>query len=486
MNKLSFVQKKQLAHSLLQCPSVNDETDLASALRSLDDVNLEIRGLIRKGSKLLTYVFNIVDICTNFNAIDTLIDAIAFFEGDSIPMNTVQKTWQGIKIVNSGETLVQELTHIVNELNLSQELLAAYTALAWPHRYIETKRSIDMSGQIRDIWNCNNQPNGSVPVLVFAYALYKHIHDDDADMAHLLSIWIEDVATLKGISSEDSRKHFSESNTMLEGDWSSLQVELEPHDDNINDGYGFRYRPRLYLWSKSRKEWMNAGENYYTLEEIGATVRRTIADIGREGVDTAHLAIEFFLPTALLSIPVEQQGKDLDNISLGDEYAVVVRPLDRARDPGHRGHSRWKRSWRRFRIATQGYGIESGMLQILNENHIAEEPRFLLEAFRHLLCLGIDQDDTRVLRLAVNAGLPIVLWSRKRNAEVADIFRHLICTQRLPDLPQHVHNARLRSKEEMPGRHMSLLWDDYDRLPQDWNVTKSYAFHSPSKELNSD
>lgn len=484
LQKLSFPQKKQLVQSLLQCPSVRDQSSLENVLAMLNDVDPLIRSRIMKSSSLVNHVFNIVSSCESFSAIDTLIEIVDFFEGNSDSMQVARRTWEGIKRVNRGAVFIEELIQIVNKLKLRKEVLAECAALALPRRFVRTHQFTDLNRLTREIWDFNPQPNGTVPVLLFVLNLRQHIQDGNPEAAQQLGIWVENVAALRGVPSEASKGSLSEMLASFDKSVPSLQIELEPHDDNINDGHKPQYRPRFYLWSELRREWIRADGSFHSLNEIGVIIRQVLEHVGRERIDTESITIEFFLPTDLLSTPVEQLGRDSIGVTLGDEYSVVVRPLDRARDPGHRGHFRWKTSWSKFKSATQRQALESSMLQILNAEHFAEESRYLFEAFRNLICLGIDRTDSRILRLAVNAGLPIVLWSRHENTKVNGTLRHLICEQHLPNLPRHVFDTRVQ--KDTSGLTVSLLWDDYEKLPQDWIVAKSYALHSPSKELSGD
>lgn len=76
--------------------------------------------------------------------------------------------------------------------------------------------------------------------------------------------------------------------------------------------------------------------------------------------------------------------------------------------------------------------------------------------------------DAKLLSTCVNSGTPAVLWTRRKadaNATRANLTPLLDGT--LTELPARVHNARKQSAsaEEHPGRHLALLWDNFDRLP---------------------
>jgi hypothetical protein len=73
------------------------------------------------------------------------------------------------------------------------------------------------------------------------------------------------------------------------------------------------------------------------------------------------------------------------------------------------------------------------------------------------------------LRLALNAGVPVIIWDRRvpLDAEAIQLIEGLAEDQ--PDLLRH-RLAELRRAAAMsdgqphhPGRHLALLWDDPER-----------------------
>lgn len=83
-NRLNFAQCGELAKCLLAMPSMADQNSRSTVI---DQLRAEIKTKVAKSPIDRMHVFNIVKTCLEYpNGIQELRDVLAFFEGDSIPM----------------------------------------------------------------------------------------------------------------------------------------------------------------------------------------------------------------------------------------------------------------------------------------------------------------------------------------------------------------------------------------------------------------
>jgi hypothetical protein len=74
---------------LLACPSMHD---LETRKTVLDMLPPQILHAIRHHAQTRAHVMNIVRACQNYTGgLDTLVTAVRFFEGDSIPMQALDR-----------------------------------------------------------------------------------------------------------------------------------------------------------------------------------------------------------------------------------------------------------------------------------------------------------------------------------------------------------------------------------------------------------
>lgn len=194
-------------------------------------------------------------------------------------------------------------------------------------------------------------------------------------------------------------------------------------------------------------------------------------DIGDEPIE-----IELLLPADMLHTAVEWWHTELDAPAptpLCLEYRVVVRSLDRMREPHrhrvwtHRWGSLWKPPprhrvhWGRSDPSADGLGPWNARLR---EDHDLTT-----------VVLGSSPEDASggaELQSALDAGIPVILWDHRPGAldtEMAGLLASLTADSP-SDLVDHVHELRRgagllapEDRDRHPGRHLALLWDDPDR-----------------------
>ncbi len=202
------------------------------------------------------------------------------------------------------------------------------------------------------------------------------------------------------------------------------------------------------------------------------------------GVGADELTLEFILPRRLIGHPIDLW--EIDRVfphRLGTSYPVVVRSLDRLRNLEI--HGVWRQKWRW--LMDNGHREETAALHWLLEPgtrapralraSLLREPTTVVLAMAFPPAESVDLVFDE-LSAALYAGMPAVLWCR--DDKLRPIFeqgvRELLAGRGLTELPARVLQLRqladeLETSEEAAalGRHVTLLWDDADRMPQSFS-----------------
>ena len=297
-----------------------------------------------------------------------------------------------------------------------------------------------------------------------------------------LSEWSEKRANEFGISRELNwlRKHLSfyELPTVTH-----LLIALYPLDAKSEFF-------RVSAWFVNDEDTTLEKANMYTKEPVN---RRNIAQcIGevQKWYDQYRLSenftIELFLPTKLLSAPVENYKitpNELENrnvkIKLGIQYDVVVRSLKRATD--RRIRERWKDKWTKHKLLLQMKNLPNGdeaasnaMLKICNIKECRNEESLYSKLKKsdvvYLTTEFAPPRTSTLFDIAIAAGIPVALWPREV-CNTPDTFPNLLKTLLLQpyDWLSTVKQQREAALEDRrhQGQHLTLLWDNPHRVPRD-------------------
>lgn len=213
---------------------------------------------------------------------------------------------------------------------------------------------------------------------------------------------------------------------------------------------------------------VRASEIRDRVEEALPTVRDAV--LGREWI------IEFALPVSLFDEPFETWYIEKENGIRMRAYPVVLRDVQRM-NPGSIRRDLTIRRWRRLRergtTSPQAIGCQT--------SYSDDEFQDWLDADDECCALAYAASPSKGrLNAALNAGIPVMLWSRAPCAHDAhddcpgDRRLHELTSaiaQVGPDgLPETVMKLRKRSRmpsaaEDHFGRELALVWDDPARLP---------------------
>lgn len=189
---------------------------------------------------------------------------------------------------------------------------------------------------------------------------------------------------------------------------------------------------------------------------------------------TDPVGVEFLLPTELLHLAVESWRTELESVApspLGRDYPVVVRSLDRMRADFR--HRVWARRWGAMWLDPPAHRLlwgrvdDAGMDLIQWDAQLRNDPTITSV----VLSTPPQHEAGRAeLELALRAGVPVILWDRRRplREETMALIREL--TSSPPDeLPDRIKQLRAvpdgsaTNRQPHPGQHLALLWDDPDR-----------------------
>ncbi len=246
-----------------------------------------------------------------------------------------------------------------------------------------------------------------------------------------------------------------------------LLIELAPK--NKNNKY-YAVQAWLFISSENIRN-IYVEDKAIALNEIPALIEEILGIIDGLSVNHQQLTIEFILPRHLLSHHVEQ-WTDGNGDPLGINYRVVVRSRERLRE------KRLQRFW----CPCWDEAQKKGALQQAAKTHMVLVNETQLRKFRTQVDAGklcfvlasvpqvLTDIKKEVFFALIKSGVPIVLWPRHINNkdELEQALDKLLsCT--LEQLPHCLFESRRylweNEHEQHTGYHLSLLWDDPDRIP---------------------
>jgi hypothetical protein len=197
--------------------------------------------------------------------------------------------------------------------------------------------------------------------------------------------------------------------------------------------------------------------------------------IGRRGPD---LTIEFILPRDLLDHPVEQIRIKVAGFEhrVGIRYPVVVRSLERMR------HAELHHYWRHKWDWLSGHSVDPPVCLVARSGEYDKEELFsrLSEESTAVLALAFppwsgEDDEADEHWVGLVAGIPVVAWCRdgRYPAQFAREVKELMAADlmKLPRRTMELRRQALSSGSEGTGSghlglHLTLVFDDADRIPE--------------------
>jgi hypothetical protein len=228
----------------------------------------------------------------------------------------------------------------------------------------------------------------------------------------------------------------------------------------------------------------------YALSALHSQVQSLLEGVRkrhRKRLLEAHneLTLEFFLPRALLCYPLDSiliEGGASEPVPIGIQHGVVVRSADRLdAERGSHGRLHWELRWQSFRSAPQ----DPARRLLLSKAFEGEAERKKFDArltrphafpFALGLMLSppavspVSQQDP-LSNWVIRTGIPIALWLQEGaslDESLLSDFERLL--ENVSDLPRLVRERRHQgfAEESRLGKHLTLFWDDPERLPPEY------------------
>lgn len=314
-------------------------------------------------------------------------------------------------------------------------------------------------------------------------------HNARADGLPLVLVFMERLATLTDETLAGQLR-----------DWVSQQAEqmdlggpvaelraAEPAVANARDNPGSLYlvmrieRDRLEADRYVLSHWRHSGGDWQPVpgeDRVGtlAEIERHVADLVDRAEDDWRLRpepiqLEFLLPRELMHLPVDRWLAANDGgveRHLGVHFEVVLRSLDRMRNRSW--HKNWWRRWRALPEGAPAHWCRQESDNYLSElvATLADQPETCVVLLDH--CLQDAAEPGRdALTVALREGVPVVLWCRDPKAleEFVAVADTLVAAgpRGLRATTGKLRNQAQRTgRDEHCGAHVSLLWDDPERI----------------------
>jgi hypothetical protein len=327
-----------------------------------------------------------------------------------------------------------------------------------------------------------------LPRPLWTSELARHTATDPAireELAALAEGWAAEVPG--GESQLEDFRSRIESGEFSDGD-PCVVVKLDP---DRNGGPGYRLTIILSLNGRDG-DCQPGSDALLSLDQIKSQLKERLPPlIGPLKQDA--LTVEFIVPRALLNTDFDQwtiseEAGDAaaGSYRLGAQHAVVLRDLDRMSPL--RDRSTWQRRWRRLCDCTDRV---PGAIHWVSSRDDYQTLRAALvqdEALGHV-CLALapvaDAPVHDLLKAGLLEGMPAMLWLRQpghSDVQGKRYLRSAFQKSGLVQLPRTVRNMRAKAVQyrrdpAYRGWHLSLLWDNPDRM---WEPTL-FRLPEPSK-----
>jgi hypothetical protein len=206
-----------------------------------------------------------------------------------------------------------------------------------------------------------------------------------------------------------------------------------------------------------------------------ARIRRDVAELVEQAEDDWRLRperiqLEFLLPRDLMHLPVDQwlAGDDSVERRLGVEFEVVLRCLDRMRNRAW--HRNWWQRWRKLPGGAPAHWCRQDSDRYLSElaATLADQKEICVVVLDHCVDRTAEPGQD-ALAIALRAGVPVILWCRDPKAledflTVADTLVAAGPGGLRATTGKLRNEAQRIGLPEHCGAHVSLLWDDPERL----------------------
>ncbi|MDY6899267.1 MAG: hypothetical protein SWZ49_14485 [Cyanobacteriota bacterium] len=232
------------------------------------------------------------------------------------------------------------------------------------------------------------------------------------------------------------------------------------------DTYHYEEKPNCKQLDKSK--------DTFTLKEIRVEIKNFLDEIGEYA--SSKLIVEIFLPLNVINEAVDsweienEFGLVLEKLSLN--YKVVVRSTERCEKIYNRFRGKWKEKWNDLQDLIENSTINNFVY--FNDGNLNE----LLPELTKRNHIGIQFQKTpiktgkgSVFAAILTTAIPIALWLRHELSlnfnEQVDGLGKCCIEQLIETVAEKRREALKKPQDSHIGHHISLLWENPNRLPPD-------------------
>jgi hypothetical protein len=398
---------------------------------------------------------------------------------------------------NSGKlvtyTRLQELYAILKPAKWLDSLLSRAYKDSVPESW-ETLRDYDVHDKLylilENLANIPRQDDDAFPILEFALRLaYQALGRQERSLHDALIKWVQERSHDLSLTKiqEKALQEKARMQQIVAAFYLLLTLDIVSENTVCIQSWLFDDENNIIQNAN-----VELPDKLYLLEDIAGLLKELLERCASYlADDMEHLIIEFFLPLELLSYPVDQYSIDGFNKlqSISRYHQVVVRSLERMRNK--RWRYIWKNKWELFLASIDEKQIlgkhNNAVLVYDEEYHKRQEDLSLTLEGSSVVCFAMtfvpsdtsSQIDT-ILSAVLDAKIPIILWPREQTnypRTLQELFTELVSQHSLSQLPALIKQQRyeaLMSRETMnhQGHHLTLLWDDPNRLPPSTMISR--------------
>lgn len=289
----------------------------------------------------------------------------------------------------------------------------------------------------------------------------------ESEVGAFIETWLDDTCAEKGITLSDLSPHVSPPPLQQQDTPIYVMVEISPVQPNSSHCnaqawlYLGEHTESLLVCDSADAIDLSSQESItqFTDDLVEALSESEYLPVGRH----EQVILEFILPLSMLSLEIDK-WRDLSGQVLGHDYRITVRSQDRIRK------KRWQRFWKPI-MSDDIQLLECSQVVNLEQFDKADHEQLVMEAKANAasVIFQFSPKDHHLIGKYINAGLPVLLWPRLSCGDGNHEIDKLFAEKCLSHLPKAVKNTRCDLANDI-GRHLTLLWDDKDRLPPTVNL----------------
>jgi hypothetical protein len=474
--RLTVLEQQRLADALLDCECIRDRRVRDQLLQTLrqDPVGQHV-SIVRQDLDRADVIGILNAFSRHAGGLTALLSCIDLFEPGSVAAERLRAL---IERVEPDSLLSGEQRAVLEDI-LSSIICPDAEELYWrsvgDFGPAPTGTNHDLASLARDLGDVVS--TGPVPPLLIFLEL---VASRTTGHRLVLQGWIDQQATQWNIDPGELARHRSASTDRAVAQARSyLVVKLESYGADPD-----QYLLSTWFEHAGGSKPLRQNDEPIAVEDLAGiidylTTRDT--EVTRDAA--SRLTVEMVLPRQLINRDVDQWPIAPAGFErpVGIQHPIVVRSLERLHDRAL--HREWRRKWGwlkengsdpRMTVAGTHWisrPAEVNPQQLMIQLMADDPPVCIMMAFAPPDANDLGSDE---FAAGVHSGAPAILWCRDSQAAAGfeSEMRELLDGHGLLMLPELIHRYRQRAhfpdaSPQHLGRHLTLLWDDFDRLPEE-------------------